>query len=66
MSYLKYGYVVIERCVDPYFGPEATRFISKKELIKYLNDNKDYLENHIISILKISKDVTDDFSIYLT
>lgn len=61
----KYSYVVIERCADPYFGPEATRFINKKELLSYLYSNKDYLKDDIISILKISKDVTDDFSYIL-
>lgn len=59
--YNKYGYIIIERCADPYFGPEATRFFNKKYLVEYLKDNRDYLSDSLISILKISKDVTSDF-----
>lgn len=57
----KYGYVVIEHCADPYFGPEVTRFFNKKYLVEYLQSNFDYLSGSLISILKVSKDVTDEF-----
>lgn len=52
-------YIVIERCIDDFFGPEATQFLDKKSLIKYLKESEG-----IIQVFRAS-DITDEFYSYI-